>query len=136
MNVVKLSGATKKDDIIKALMDAGATREMAVGYYNLRQNKDYDKAYSSSGGKSYSYGMRSEKQVTKGDYFIENYGNGEVTGKEISAWYAAASGCIKKKEYIDDYMSAGATFDQATKFYNLMSGHDDTFNAWYKENGG
>lgn len=134
MNIIKVTGADSRAEITEALMAAGATREMANAYCDIKWSKSGSSG--SSGGKSYSYGMRNEKQVTKGDYFIENYGNGEVTGKEISAWYAAASGCSKKQEYIDAYMSAGATFDQATKFYNLMRGYDRTFNAWYKENGG
>lgn len=136
VNVVKLSGATKKDDIIKALKDAGATDEMARGYYNLRQNYDYDKV-TSSGTKTYSYGMKNQKQADKGDYFLEHYNSdGSVTAKDLAKWYAAAAGCKKKQEYIDAYMSAGATYSQALKFYNLMRGYDDDFNAWYKENGG
>lgn len=137
VNVVKLSGATKKDDIIKALKDAGATDEMARGYYNLRQNYDYDKVTSSSGTKTFSYGMKNQKQVDKADYFLSNYnGDGSVTSQDIAKWFAAAEGCKKKQEYINAYMSAGATYSQALKFYNLMRGYDDDFNAWYKENGG
>ncbi len=137
VNVIKLSGATKKDDIIKALKDAGATDEMARGYYNLRQNYDYDKVTSSSGTKTFSYGMKNQKQVDKADYFLSNYnGDGSVTSQDLAKWYAAAAGCKKKQEYIDAYMSAGATYSQALKFYNLMRGYDDDFNAWYKENGG
>jgi hypothetical protein len=41
VNIIKLSGATKKDDIINALMEAGAPYDMAVGYYNLSKNYDY-----------------------------------------------------------------------------------------------
>ena len=136
VNVVKLSGATKKDDIIKALKDAGATDEMARGYYNLRQNYDYDKV-TSSGTKTYSYGMKNQKQVDKANYYLENYnGGGELSSNDLAKWFAAAEGCKKKQEYIDAYMSAGATYSQALKFYNLMRGYDDDFNAWYKENGG
>ncbi|MBR3952568.1 MAG: hypothetical protein IKJ82_03005 [Oscillospiraceae bacterium] len=43
VNVLKLSGASRKNDIIKALMDAGASYEMALGYYNLQENNDYFK---------------------------------------------------------------------------------------------
>ncbi len=130
VNIIKLSGAAKKDEIIKALTDAGASYSMAQGYYNLRENKDYNKAAY------FAYGMKNEKQVTKADYFMEHYGKGNVTAKDVTAWYKAASGCSKKQEYIDAYKSAGATYDQAVKFYNLMRGYDKTFNAWYKENGG
>lgn len=130
VNIIKLSGADSKDEIIKALTDAGASYSMAQGYYNLRQNKDYNKAAY------FAYGMKNEKQVTKADYFMEHYGKGNVTAKDVTAWYKAASGCSKKQEYIDAYKSAGATQDQAVKFYNLMRGYDKTFNAWYKENGG
>ena len=133
VNVVKLSGATKKDDIIKSLTDAGASYSMAQGYYNLRQNKDYDRFV---GTVTYSYGMKNQKQADKGDYFLEHYGKGEVTDKDIAKWFAAAEGCKKKKEYLDAYQSAGATYSQALQFYNLMRGYDKTFNAWYKENGG
>jgi hypothetical protein len=106
---------------------------MAQGYYNLRQNKDYDRFV---GKVTYSYGMKNQKQADKGDYFLENYGGGNITAKDITKWFAAAEGCKKKQEYIDAYMSAGATYSQALQFYNLMRGYDKTFNAWYKENGG
>ena len=43
VNVVKLCGSTKKADIINALLAAGASYEMAVGYYNLSKNYDYYK---------------------------------------------------------------------------------------------
>lgn len=136
VNIVKVSGADKKDDIIKALTDAGASYEQAQGYYNLRENMDYNRAVS-TGTKGFSYGMKNQKQVDKANYFLEHYNSdGTITEKDLARWYAAASGCSKKQEYIDAYMSAGATKQQALQFYRLMSGHDDGFNAWYKENGG
>ena len=135
VNLLKVSGATKKDDIIKTLMDGGATYEMAQGYYNLRQNKDYDRVVS-TGSKSFSYGMKNEKQVAKGDYFLANYNSdGSVTEKDIAKWYAAAEGCNKKQEYLDAYQSAGATYSQALQFYNLMRGYDQSFNNYYKQKG-
>lgn len=133
VNVLKVTGATKKEDILKDLQDAGASYSMAQGYYNLRQNKDYDRFV---GKVTYKYGMKNEKQEMKGDYFLEHYGKGEVTDKDIAKWFAAAEGCKKKQEYIDAYMGAGATYQQALEFYNLIKGYNKTFNAWYKENGG
>jgi hypothetical protein len=133
VNLLKVSGATKKDDIIKTLMDGGATYKMAQGYYNLRQNKDYDRFV---GTVSYSYGMKNQKQADKGDYFLANYNSdGSVTEKDIAKWYAAAEGCNKKQEYLDAYQGAGATYSQALKFYNLMRGYDKNFNSYYKQKG-
>jgi hypothetical protein len=133
VNLLKVSGATKKDDIIKTLMDGGATYKMAQGYYNLRQNKDYDRFV---GTVSYSYGMKNQKQADKGDYFLANYNSdGSVTEKDIAKWYAAAEGCNKKQEYLDAYQRAGATYPQALKFYNLMRGYDKNFNSYYKQKG-
>ena len=135
VNLLKVSGATKKDDIIKTLMDGGATYEMAQGYYNLRQNKDYDRAVS-TGSKSFNYGMKNQKQADKGDYFLANYNSdGSLTAKDIAKWFAAAEGCNKKQEYLDAYQSAGATYSQALKFYNLMRGYDKNFNSYYKQKG-
>ncbi|MBQ5897851.1 MAG: hypothetical protein IIW81_05240 [Oscillospiraceae bacterium] len=135
VNLLKVSGATKKDDIIKTLMDGGATYEMAQGYYNLRQNKDYDRAVS-TGSKSFSYGMKNQKQADKGDYFLANYNSdGSLSAKDITKWFAAAAGCNKKQEYLDAYQSAGATYSQALKFYNLMRGYDKNFNSYYKQKG-
>ncbi len=134
VNVLKVTGATKKDDIIKTLMDAGATYSMAQGYYNLKENADYDRFV---GKVTYKYGVQKKKQEVKCDYFLKNYnGDGSLTAKDMANWFAAGAGCKKKQEYIDAYMSAGATYSQALKFYSLMQGHDDDFNAWYKENGG
>lgn len=134
MNVIKVSGASKKEEILKALQDAGATYEMAQGYYNLKENADYDRFV---GKVTYKYGVQKKKQEVKCDYFLKNYnGDGSVTAKDMANWFAAGAGCKKKQEYIDAYMSAGATYSQALKFYSLMQGHDDDFNAWYKENGG
>ena len=133
VNVLKVTGATKKDDIIQTLMDAGATYSMAQGYYNLRENKDYNRFV---GKITYKYGMKTEKQETKGDYYLEHFGNGQVTEKDIAKWFAAAEGSKKKQEYIDAYMSAGATYQQALDFYQLMQGKNKTFNTWWKENGG
>lgn len=133
VNVLKITGSTKKEDILKDLQDAGATYQMAQGYYNLRENKDYDRFV---GKVTYKYGMKTEKQETKGDYYLEHFGNGQVTEKDIAKWFAAANGCKKKQEYIDAYMSAGATYQQALDFYQLMQGKNKTFNTWWKENGG
>lgn len=138
VNLLKVSGATKKDDIIKTLMDGGASYEMAQGFYNLRQNKDYDRTVSTGGssGAGYSYGMKTQKQADKGDYFLANYNSdGSLSAKDIANWYAAAAGCNKKQEYLDAYQSAGATYSQALQFYNLMRGYDKNFNSYYKQKG-
>lgn len=135
-NALKFIDSTKKDDMIAAIKAAGFTTQEATGYYNLYRNNDYYKT-SGSGGNSYAYGMSNQKQVDKAGYFLANYNSdGSVTSKDISAWYKAASGCKKKAEYIAAYQSAGATYQQALTFYNLMRGYDKSFNSWYKENGG
>ena len=134
MNVVNESGATKKVDIISALKEAGFPSVKATGYYNLQEGNDY---YKPSGPITYAYGMKNQKQVDKANYFLANYNSdGSVTSKDISAWFKAGAGCKKKAEYIAAYQSAGATYQQAVWFTDLMKGNDKSFNAWYKENGG
>ena len=134
VNVLKVAGASKKDEIIKALMDAGASYAMAQGYYNLRQNKDYDRYV---GKTTVAYGMSTQKQADKVDYFVGNYNSdGNVSASDVSKWVKATKGIRKKAEYISACMDAGATYQQAVTLYALMMGHDDNFNAWYKENGG
>ena len=133
-NALKFIDSTKKEDMIAAIKEAGFTTQEATGYYNLYKNNDY---YKKSGPTTYAYGMSNQKQVDKAGYFLANYNSdGSVTSKDISAWYKAAAGCKKKAEYIAAYQSAGATYQQALTFYNLMKGNDKSFNAWYKENGG
>ena len=125
INVIKVTGANSKDEIFKALQDAGATYAMAQGFYNLSQNKDYDRQVY------FAYGMTNKKQEEKGNYFIKNFGG---TAELVTAMYKAGKGKSKKQEYLDAYMNAGATYNQALEFYNLMQGNNKTFNAWYKEN--
>ena len=133
-NALKFIDSEKKEDMIAAIKEAGFTTQEATGYYNLYKNNDY---YKKSGPTTYAYGMSNQKHVDKAGYFLANYNSdGSVTSKDISAWYKAAAGCKKKAEYIAAYQSAGATYQQALTFYNLMKGNDKSFNAWYKENGG
>jgi hypothetical protein len=81
--------------------------------------------------------MANKKQESKGDYFLANYNaDGSVTAKDIAKWYAAGKSCKTKQQYIDAYMSAGATYAQAAAFYKLIKGNDKGFNAYWEENGG
>jgi hypothetical protein len=107
-------------------MDGGASYEMAWEFYKATEARG-----------DYSYGMKTEKQADKGDYFLKHYNaNGNITAKDIENWYLEAAGCSKKKEYLEAYMRAGATYSQALLFYKLMQGYDQSFNAWSKQNGG
>ena len=131
INIIKVSGASKKMEIIKALTGAGAPYSKAQGFYNLIQDKDYYRQVT------FKYGMANKKQESKGDYFLAKYNaDGSATAKDIAKWYAAGKGCKKKQQYIDAYMSAGATYYQAEAFYKLIKGHDKGFDAYWKENGG
>lgn len=134
VNILNITGATKKEDIIKTLMNAGASYEMAQGYYNLRQNKDYDRYV---GKLTIPYGLSSEKQADKVDYYISNYNSNEnISASEVAKWIKAAKGLRKKADMIAAYQSAGASYSEATTLYALVKGYDKQFNAWYKENGG
>ncbi|MBR3610057.1 MAG: hypothetical protein IKL57_01145 [Oscillospiraceae bacterium] len=133
VNVLKLSGASKKNDIIKALMDAGASYEMAQGYYNLREDKDYNRYV---GETTVSYGLSTQKQADKVDFFVVNYGTEDVSASEVAKWIKAAKGKRKKNDIIGAYQSAGASYSDAVKLYSLMQGRDKEFNTWYEENGG
>lgn len=135
VNLIKVSGASKKDDIIKTLTDAGASYEMAQGYYNLRQDKDYNRSVST--GSTVAYGMSNQKQADKIDYYMEHYNkNDGLSANDIAKWTKASKGLRKKADIVAAYESAGATHEEATTLYALMYGHDKAFNTYYKQNGG
>ena len=134
VNLIKASGASKKDEIIKTLTDAGASYTMAQGYYNLREDKDY---YRDVSTKTIAYGMSDQKQADKIDYYMEHYNsNSDLTAEDVAKWVKAAKGLTKKADIVAAYESAGATHAEALKLYALMKGYDKAFKAYYKENGG
>lgn len=134
VNLIKVSGATKKDDIIKTLTDAGASYEMAQGYYNLRENKDYHRSVAKA---TIAYGMSNQKQADKIDYYMEHYNNNkDLSAEDVAKWTKASKGLRKKADIVAAYKSAGATEAEALKLYALMYGKDKQFNSYYKENGG
>ena len=121
-NAIKLSGATKKKEKIKALRDAGFSAMEAAGYYNLSDGNDY---YSSKAAGT-PYGL-SSGQYDKTKYWSEKSGKNE---KEVAGYFKAIKGLTKKVDIIAALEAAGMSSSEANAFWNLRQGYDKEYKAY------
>lgn len=125
-NAIELSGATKKEEKIKVLRDAGFSASEAAGYYNLNAGNDY---YSSKAAGT-PYGL-SSGQYDKTKYWSEKSGKSE---KEVAGYFKAIKGLTKKVDIIAALEAAGMSSSEANEFYALRQGRDSGYKAY--KNGG
>ena len=125
-NAIELSGATKKEEKIKVLRDAGFSSTEATGFYNLNAGNDYYK----SSGSSTPYGLNSG-QYDKTKYWSEKSGKSE---KEVAGYFKAIKGLTKKADIIAALEAAGMSSSEANEFYALRQGRDSGYKAY--KNGG
>ena len=125
-NAIELSGATKKEEKIKVLRDAGFSASEAAGYYNLNAGNDY---YSSKAAGT-PYGL-SSGQYDKTKYWSEKSGKSE---KEVAGYFKAIKGLTKKVDIIAALEAAGMSSSEANAFWNLRQGYDKEYKAY--KNGG
>ena len=125
-NAIELSGATKKEEKIKVLRDAGFSASEAAGYYNLNAGNDY---YSSKAAGT-PYGL-SSGQYDKTKYWSEKSGKSE---KEVAGYFKAIKGLTKKVDIIAALEAAGMSSSEANEFYALRQGRDSGYEAY--KNGG
>lgn len=121
-NAIELSGATKKEEKIKVLRDAGFSASEAAGYYNLNAGNDY---YSSKAAGT-PYGLNSA-QYDKTKYWSEKSGKSE---KEVAGYFKAIKGLTKKVDIIAALESAGMSSSEANEFYALRQGRDSGYKAY------
>ena len=121
-NAIKLSGASKKEEKIKALRDAGFSATEAAGYYNLNEGNDYYSAKAAST----PYGL-SSTQYDKTKYWSEKSGKSE---KEVAGYFKAIKGLKKKADIIAALEAAGMSSSEANDFYKLRQGHDSGYKAY------
>ena len=125
-NAIKLAGASKKDEKIKALRDAGFSATEAAGFYNLNAGNDY---YSAEAAGT-PYGLEA-KQYDKTKYYSKKTGKSE---KEVAGYYKAIKGLRKKVDIIAALEAAGLSSSEANEFYNLRQGRDSGYKTY--KNGG